>query len=104
MAGLMNAANLGVADPRLGHEPDAIGTTQEHRASISAQVAPPDLHGHRSIYLDSSIKFEDYHYWANRSREVEKHFEVGNLGFAGIFNLLIGKKNKTEIVPPGKGH
>ena len=87
--------NLGIADPRLGQESDAIGTTQEHRASVSHQVAPPDLHGHRTIYLDSSINFEDYHYWAKRSREVEKHFEVGNLGLAGTFNLLIGRKNKT---------
>ena len=98
MAGLMNAANLGIADPRLGDEGDVIGTTQEHRGSISQQVAPPDLHGHRTIYLDSSIQFEDYHYWAQRSREVEKHMEVGNLGLAGIFNLLIGKKNKTSVI------
>jgi hypothetical protein len=101
MAGLLNAANLGIADPRLGNEPDAIGTTNEHRASVSHQVAPPDLHGHRTIYLDSSITFEDYHYWANRSREVEKHMKVGNLGLAGVVNLLIGKKNKTQTVHSG---
>ena len=113
----ISAANLGgIADPRLiplcqvldpesnsfcrsGYEADAIGTTKEHRASISQQVAPPNLHGHRTIYLDNSINFEDYHFWANRSREVEKHMQVGNLGLAGVFNLLIGKKNKVEIPP-----
>jgi hypothetical protein len=109
MAGLMNPANLSVADPRAGDEVDAIGTTKEHRGSISAAVAPPDLHGHKSIYLDSSIKFEDYHYWANRSREVEKHIEVGNLGIAGIFHLLIGKKPQPTVegtappAPPSPG-
>ena len=104
MAGLLSAANLGaIADPRSGDEADAIGTTNEHRASISHQVAPPDLHGHRTIYLDSSIKFEDYHYWANRSREVEKHIQVGDLGFAGILNLLVGKKTKHEAIStPGQ--
>ena len=103
MAGILSAGNLGIADPRLGDEADAIGTTKEHRGSISQEVAPPDLHGHRTIYLDSSITFEDYHYWANRSREVEKHFEVGNLGLAGTFSLLIGKKNKTGAVQSSPG-
>lgn len=99
MAGILSAANVGgIADPRFGDEADAIGTTKEHRGSISQQVAPPDLHGHRSIYLDTSIKFEDYHYWANRSREVERHIKVGNLGLAGVANLLLGKKNKPEEI------
>jgi hypothetical protein len=100
MAGIVSAANLGIADPRNGDEVDAIGTSKEHRGSISAQVAPPDLHGHRTIYLDTSIKFEDYLHWAKRSREVEKHIVVGTLGFAGVWQLLTGT-NKTSQT--GKG-
>jgi hypothetical protein len=100
MAGIVSAANLGIADPRNGDEVDAIGTTKEHRGSISAQVAPPDLHGHRTIYLDTSIKFEDYLHWAKRSREVEKHIVVGTLGFAGVWQLLTGT---NQTIHSGKG-
>ena len=97
MAGLVSASNLGgIADPRLGDEADAIGTSYEHRGSISHNIEPPDLHGHKTIYLDSSITFEDYHYWANRSREFEKHIRTDNVGLRQIGNLLIGKKIKNE--------
>lgn len=99
MAGILSAANLGgVADPRLGNEADALGTTKEHRGSISADVSPPDAHGHNNIYLDDSITFEDYHYWAKRSREVEKHIRTDNAGLQQIGNLLIGRKVKDS--PP----
>lgn len=98
MSGLISAANLGgVADPRIGGEADAIGTSYEHRASISGQVQAPDLHGAKTIYLDSSIEFEDYVYWAKRSREVEKHIPIAGHGFAGLWNLVIGKKVPKTI-------
>ena len=112
MAGLVSAANLGgIADARLGDEADAIGTNYEHRGSISHDIPPPDLHGHKTIYLDSSVTFEDYHYWANRSREFEKHIRTDNVGLRQIGNLLIGKKIKnsepaldfTQEKSPGNG-
>ncbi|GAB7353447.1 hypothetical protein MBLNU459_g3911t1 [Dothideomycetes sp. NU459] len=93
MAGIISGANLGgVADPRMGADADAIGTTAEHRGSISDAVMAPDPHGHNNIYLDDSISFENYHYWANRSREFEKHIRTDNVGFAQLGHLLIGKK------------
>jgi len=99
MTTTVSAANLGgVADARLGHEADAIGTTAEHRGGILHDIAPPDTHGHHTIYLDSSITFEDYHYWANRSRAFEKHIRTDNAGLAQLGNILIGRKIPDE--PP----
>ena len=107
MAGLLSAANLGgIADARLGSEADAIGTTQEHRGSINHMVAPPDTHGHNTIYLDDSINFETYHYWANRSRDFEKRIRTDNAGLRQVANLVVGKKIKDEApqidTPPEK--
>jgi hypothetical protein len=109
MAGIVSNANLGgVADARLGDEADAIGTTDDHRAGIShdiqspedekttGEIPPPDTHGHNTIYLDNSISFESYHYWANRSRAFEKHIRTDNAGYAYWGNLIFGKKIKTE--------
>lgn len=63
MAGVVSGANLGaVADPRLGDEVDYLGTTDEGRGGISHEIGAPDTHGHNTIYLDSSITFENYHY------------------------------------------
>jgi hypothetical protein len=90
MAGIVSAANFG-EDPRLSiNEADAIGTTHH------GDILPPDTHGHNTIYLDNSITFENYHYWAKRSREFEKHIRTDNQGLAQIFNLIIGKKIAPE--------
>lgn len=108
MAGVVSNANLGgVADARLGDEADAIGTTDDHRAGIShdiqspeydqhEKIPPPETHGHNTIYLDSSISFENYHYWANRSRAFEKHIRTDNVGYAQLGNLILGRKVKNE--------
>ncbi|RFU33150.1 hypothetical protein B7463_g3182, partial [Scytalidium lignicola] len=99
MTSLVSAANLGgVADARLGDEADAIGTTDEHRGGVSHDIPPPDTHGHNTIYLDSSITFENYLYWASRSREFERHIRTDNVGFAQLGQLLLGRKIKNE--PP----
>ena len=91
----MSFANLGgVADPRGTEDVDFLGTKNEHRGSISHDVAAPDTHGHNTIYMDASIGFEDYHYWANRSRDYENHIQTESLGLQGVFKLLIGKKSK----------
>ncbi|KAJ5083595.1 hypothetical protein N7456_013022 [Penicillium angulare] len=98
MAGIVSAANLGgVADPRLGDEADIIGTEKEHpNIDIHHDIEPPILYGTGSVYLDSNITFENYHYWANRSREVEKHIRTDTAGFAAIGNLLLNRKGKQE--------
>lgn len=96
MAGNISAANIGgVADARLGAEADVIGTKEEDPKTISHDnIPPPVLHGHGSIYLDTSINFESYHYWATRSREVEKNMRTDNVGFAQLGKVMIGKKPK----------
>lgn len=97
MTTVVSAANLGgVADARLGDEADVIGTSEEHHSGISDQIEAPDTHGHNTIYLDSSITFENYHYWANRTREFEKHIRTDNVGLAQIANLLLGRKIQPE--------
>jgi hypothetical protein len=112
MASTVSAANLGgVADPRLGDEADFIGTSEEHRGGISGDIPPPDPHGHSTIYLDSSITFENYHYWTNRSREFEKHIRTDNAGLAQLGNILLGKKipneppklDSSEVTPSSQG-
>jgi hypothetical protein len=93
MTTVVSAANLGgVADARLGDEADVIGTSEDHRGGISSEIGAPDPHGHNTIYLDNSITFENYHYWANRSREFEKHIRTDNAGLQGIANILMGRK------------
>ncbi|KAJ5648144.1 hypothetical protein N7490_004516 [Penicillium lividum] len=97
MAGIISAANLGgVADPRLGDEADIIGTKKEHEVDVHHDIEPPNLDGKGNIYLDTSITFENYHYWANRSREVEKFIRTDNVGFAGLGKLLLNRKGKEE--------
>lgn len=97
-----SAANLGgVADPRLDSgDADAIGT---HRDSIIHEqppgyegnahgIGPPETHGHNTIYLDSTISFEAYHYWAQRAREFESHLST-NYGLTGLLSVVgFGKK------------
>ncbi|KAJ5723994.1 hypothetical protein N7488_002029 [Penicillium malachiteum] len=98
MAGVISAANIGgVADPRLGDEADIIGTKKEHpEVDFHHQIEPPNLNGAGSIYLDTSITFENYAYWANRSREAEKSIRTDNVGFAALGNLLLNRKGKRE--------
>ncbi|KAJ5894623.1 hypothetical protein N7495_006314 [Penicillium taxi] len=98
MAGLVSAANLGgVADPRLGNEADIIGTSKEHSDAppiydVHSGIPPPVIQGSKSIYLDSSITFENYRYWAIRSREVEKHIRTDNKGLSVWKNKLLRRK------------
>lgn len=89
----MNAANLGgMVDPRLGDESDYIGT---RRDSAVKQVAPPDAHGHNTIYMDKSITFEAYHFWAGRAREAEEHLKTEGI-FKQLSKVATGRKvNQT---------
>ncbi|OQE44628.1 hypothetical protein PENCOP_c002G07913 [Penicillium coprophilum] len=53
--------------------------TKEGTVSVSQ---PSALDGKQSIYSDSTITFENYAYWAKRSREVEKNISTDDAGFA----------------------
>jgi hypothetical protein len=68
---------------------------QGRHGSVAAEIAPgpaPEAARRNSaIYLDSSITFEDYHFWANRSRDYEKTLETAHMGLAGWGRMLIGK-------------
>ncbi|PWY81746.1 hypothetical protein BO94DRAFT_536947 [Aspergillus sclerotioniger CBS 115572] len=108
MAGVISAANLGgVADPRLGDEADIIGTEDEHHVTIERPsghalhtIPAPVMHGKDSIYLDSKITFENYLFWAERSRNVEKHIRTDDKGLQQLGNVLIGRKIKPEPPQP----
>lgn len=90
MATTLSGANLG------GDEADHIGMAQEHKEGIPDEITPPDTHGHNTIYLDNSITFENYHYWANRSRQFEKHIRTDNVGLRQLANLVLGRKVPAE--------
>ncbi len=87
----------GVADPRIdGKDIDAIGTRHD---SIIHSYGPPDTHGHSTIYVDSSISFENYRWWAQRAREYEKTIPA-NAGITGFFQVFLGsKKEKPTQLP-----
>lgn len=88
-------ANLGgVADPRSTNEPDIIGTT--HGLDNDGHPGHVDeKRRHSLIYTDSSIPFEEYHWWALKSREYEKTIKA-DAGLSSIFNVILGKK-QTHI-------
>ncbi|KAK5121581.1 hypothetical protein LTR85_004753 [Meristemomyces frigidus] len=100
-------ANLGgVADPRLGEESDAIG--RGRHGSVAAAIAPTegakDARRRGSIiYTDSSIPFEDYHYWAQRSREYEKGITTANAGMVGMAKMIIGGGSHNKKQPVNVG-
>jgi hypothetical protein len=95
MDGYGGVANLGgAADPRLGGDADAIGKGND-AATGAAQhdLAVGDTRRGSISYNDSSILFEEYHYWANRSREYERTIDVSNLGLQGMTKK--GKRSKA---------
>lgn len=115
----MSFANVGaVADDRTQSgdlAQDYIGTTQDpfthglappseydekaDKRNVS-ELGPAQTSGHNTIYLDSSINFETYHWWANRSREVEKHITT-EAGLKQVFNVALGKGIKSgQEAPP----
>src|ERR1700761_570979 len=97
MAGIVSVADIGgIADARTGSLTGDIGTDHD---PIMHEIKAPETHGHNTIYLDSSITFEDYHWWANRSREAEKEI-THDAGIKQLFNLMLGKKIREETHPP----
>lgn len=54
--------------------------------------------GHNTIYLDSSITFEAYDFYAARAREAEKHFTTESV-VKQVSKVLVGKKVAKEQQP-----
>lgn len=105
MAANISAANIGgLADSRLGVEPNVIVTKDEHPEMMLHEIPSPVLNGHGSIYLDTSINFESYHYWAPRSREIEKSMPTDNVGFAQLAKIMNGKKPKAPLPSDSTGN
>ena len=94
-------ANTGAVTDAHLHEGEKVDAN-DPAVSISREPAPEFLHGDRSIYLDSSITFEDYVYWAKRSREVEKHIPTDDAGFAHLRNKLFRKKSDALVLTQGE--
>ena len=86
----------GVADARLGNEADNIGKGRQ--GSVAADIFEGTVthRRHSVIYGDKSIQFEDYRYWADRSREYEKTLDTKGVGLAGTARMLIGKGQHNE--------
>lgn len=99
-------ANLGgVDDPRQSEAVDHIGEeddTDFPNSELPAYDARPEpsvqRNGSMDMYTDTSILFEEYHWWAKVSREYETHLKADK-GFSALFQVLTGKKTKTEGLP-----
>jgi hypothetical protein len=90
MAAQTIGGNLrGPVDVREDNLPDPITS---RNASTSGDGL--DTHGHNTIYLDSSINFETYNFWAERAREEEKHFHVD--GVVTQFKQLFQRKKQQQ--------
>ncbi|KAJ5770331.1 uncharacterized protein N7511_002382 [Penicillium nucicola] len=91
MADNISVSNQGLTDAPTD-EPQVVNPKQDQPSLIANEIPPSVLHGSGSIYLDSSITFENYAYWAKRSREIEKSMPTTSAGVASLKNLLTGKK------------
>ncbi|KAH9840414.1 Transmembrane amino acid transporter protein [Teratosphaeria destructans] len=95
----------GVDDPRLSEAVDHIG--EKNDAVFPAhELNRSDARRMSLIYTDSSIPFEEYHWWANKSREYEQHLKADQ-GLGNLWQVITGKKPKKEglagIVAPASG-
>jgi hypothetical protein len=93
----------GVDDPRLSSAVDRIGESKDIDFPVK-EVAPEGNRRMSIVYTDSSIPFEEYHWWANKSREYEQHLKADQ-GYGSIFQVLLGKKKKEGVpgvIPPGE--
>ena len=96
--GVPMGATSAIVDRRIEDDGAAekIGTSDDQ---LVHGLAPPDTHGHNTIYLDNSIPFEAYHWWANRSRQVESLIKP-DAGFQKIFRSVLGRKSGTTDEKP----
>lgn len=92
MAFSQTAAIGGIDDVRIDKEGQEIGTSHD---PMIHKLGPAESHGHNTIYLDKSIPFEGYHWWAARSRAAEK-FISANAGYKQVLNTFLGKKPDSD--------
>ncbi|KAJ5812900.1 Amino acid transporter transmembrane [Penicillium robsamsonii] len=72
--------------------------TDKKEGTVPVSHEPPSsFDGKRSMYLDSSIAFENYVYWAKRSREVEKHISTDDAGLAYWRKRLFRQKSDATV-------
>jgi len=84
-------ANIGgAADPRLGKEADVLGTTKDTNSVIP--LSQGQFVGH-----DKNITFEEYHYYANWTRDYEKTLSTSGRGISSIKQMVMGRE-KAPIV------
>ncbi|KAJ4305796.1 hypothetical protein N0V90_001328 [Kalmusia sp. IMI 367209] len=89
----------GIADPHKLAEADVIGKGPRGSADFTQATVP---HPHANFYNDAAIQFEEYHYWAKRSREYEKTIETKGVGIFGIFQRNTNSKNRHERSTDGQ--
>ncbi|KAK5136104.1 hypothetical protein LTR08_004154 [Meristemomyces frigidus] len=86
-------ANLGgAADPRSSDHADFIGGSYD---TPTHEIGTHDERRGSMVYTDSSILFEEYHWWANQSRAYEKTLSASGAGMSGILSMFTGKKKTT---------
>ena len=89
MAENITVSNEGLAETRMAEGE----TVEKQEQDVSVHnLPPPVVKGSGSIYLDSSITFENYVYWAKRSREIEKTISTADAGFAHLGKIILRKK------------
>lgn len=70
---------------------------------VSASNDPPPYVGaSSSMYVDTSITFENYVHWAKRSREVEKHMRTDNVGFEYWIRKWFNKNSDDSVTTQGE--
>ena len=96
MADKISGANVGaVADhTQEGEKMD----TKERAASVSTNPTITFSDENPSMYLDSGVTFENYVYWAKRSREVEKNISTDDAGFAYLAKKLFSKSSDAPVI------
>lgn len=73
-------------------------SASELAQSGTLHTVAPESTGHHSFYNDASITFEEYNFWANRSRDFEKHIPTSGAGIQGLFNTIIGRRGESSVV------
>nr|POE90114.1 hypothetical protein CFP56_20581 [Quercus suber] len=93
MASVLPAAAMAPADPRIGQEADIIGTSKEYDTQ-------PPMYAESSsgsiVHANKPVAFEEYHYWATRTRDYEKTLSAKDAGIAAWISGILGKKNDSQ--------
>ncbi|KAJ5499086.1 Amino acid transporter transmembrane [Penicillium expansum] len=71
-------------------------------SSLLPTTPPPYVGASSSMYVDTSITFENYVHWAKRSREVEKHMRTDNVGFEYWIRKWFNKNSDASVTTQGE--